>query len=188
MPSLRCERALPGASTENYKRLPPRISPLPHLNRTPQGRVITAVSYSSPGTICFLSYRRQNDNSAYEASVATAPTASEAIAAATNLAASVITGFGGNTVNGYVMVGTRVNGNATPRPLQVTQSAGSLPSQGYVQVGAVSDASSGAAIFILKNRHAVPESARDRCRRDKRRWYELTTLLSAVGSRGRPLE
>lgn len=117
-----------------------------------QGRVITAVSYSSPGTICFLSYSRQNDSSAYEASVATAPTAGEAIAAATNLAASgsIITGFGGNTVNGYVMVGTRVNGNATPRPLQVAQSAGSLPSQGYVQVGSVSDASSGPTIFIFE--------------------------------------
>ena len=71
-----------------------------------QGRVITAVSYSSPGTICFLSYSRQNDNSTYKASVATAPTASEAIAAATNLAAAgyIITGFGGNTLNGYVII------------------------------------------------------------------------------------
>ena len=117
-----------------------------------QSRVITAVSYSSPGTICFLSYSRQNDSSAYEASVAAAPTASEAIAAATNLSAAgyIITGFGGNTVNGYVMVGTRVNGKATARPLQVAQSAGSLPSQGYIQVGSVSDASSGTTTFIFE--------------------------------------
>ena len=116
------------------------------------GRVITAVSYSSPGTICFLSYSRKNDKSTYEASVATAPTAGEAVAAATNLAAAgyIITGFGGNTLNGYVMVGTRVNGNATPRPLQVVQSAGALPSQGYVQVASVSDASSGTNTFIFE--------------------------------------
>jgi hypothetical protein len=102
--------------------------------------------------ICFLSYGRQNDNSTYEASVATAPTANEAIAAATNLAAAgyIITGFGGNTLNGYVMVGTRVNGNATPRPLQVVQSTGSLPSQGYVQVASVSDATSGTNTFIFE--------------------------------------
>ncbi len=117
-----------------------------------QGRVITAVSYSSPGTICFLSYSRRNDNSTYQASVATAPTSSEAIVVASNLAAAgyIITGFGGNTLNGYVMVGTLVNGNATPRPLQVAQSTGSLPSQGYVQVAAVSDASSGANTFIFE--------------------------------------
>jgi hypothetical protein len=84
--------------------------------------------------------------------VATAATASEAIAAATNLDAAgyIITGFGGNTFNGYVMVGTRINGNARPRPLQVVQLTDSLPSQGYVQVAFVSDASSGRNTFIFE--------------------------------------
>ena len=117
-----------------------------------RGRVITAVAYSSPGKISFLSYSRQHDDSTYRARVATVATAREAIATATNLAAAgyIITAFGGNARNGYVMVGTRINGNTRPRPLQVAQSAGSLPSQGYVQVAFVTDASSGRNTLIFE--------------------------------------
>jgi hypothetical protein len=56
--------------------------------------------------------------------------------AATTLANSgyIITAFGGNGTDGYILVGTRVKGDSIPRPILVSPDA-SVSIQGYARVG-----------------------------------------------------
>ncbi len=92
------------------------------------GRVITAVSLNS-GQATYISYGWQGDPSTvYEASVATA-TVDTLGSAASTLAQQgyIITAFGGNDIDGFILVGTRVQGDTTPRQLAVPDS----PGRGY---------------------------------------------------------
>jgi hypothetical protein len=112
-----------------------------------QGRVVTALSLDSPTTAYVLSYGWANDpHSVYEASVA--PITTDTVASiAQNLAAQgyVLTAFGagGNPTFGWYLVGTRLQGSTTPRPVFV--SSPNIPSeaqyyaQGYVDVVTIFD-------------------------------------------------
>ena len=102
--------------------------------------VITAVSFSA-GNVTYFSYGWESDPStAYEAQVVTATFATLG-AAATNLGQMgyIITAFGGNGTDGFVLVGTRVKGNTAARPV-LMGTAGSpeqrqIFDQGYAVVG-----------------------------------------------------
>ena len=95
-----------------------------------QSQVITAVSFNGAGQLDVLSYSWQGDPSTtYDALVA--PVRIDTIAAqAQQLANSgyIITAFGGNAADGFVLVGTKVQGDSIPRPLYVAD--------GFASVGA----------------------------------------------------
>lgn len=102
-------------------------------------RVITAVARTA-GQALFISYGWQEDTTTlYEARVATATLAtigSEASALAEQ--GYIITAFGGTSQDGYVLVGTRVQGDTMPRPLAwVTWPHGPSMGRGYAVVGRV---------------------------------------------------
>jgi hypothetical protein len=91
-------------------------------NATDEGlrsRVITAITYNA-GQVEYYSYGWTADTSTvYDVKVA--PTTFETVpAAAADLAAQgyIITAFGGNTTDGFLLVGTRVQGDSLPRPLR----------------------------------------------------------------------
>ena len=103
-------------------------------------QVVTAVSFNA-GNVTYFSYAWQSDPSTiYEAQVMTATFATLG-AAATSLGQMgyIITAFGGNGTDGFVLVGTRVKGNTAARPV-LMGTAGSpeqrqIFDQGYAVVG-----------------------------------------------------
>src|SRR5437588_939743 len=117
--------------------------------------VITAVSFNA-GNVTYFSYAWESDTSTiYEAHVATA-TFSTLGTAATNLgqAGYIITALGGNGTDGFVLVGTRVQGNTAPRPVLVATAGNpqqqQIFTQGYAIVGYIFQSSAGvsATTFI----------------------------------------
>jgi hypothetical protein len=116
-----------------------------------QGRVVTAVSYDANGQIFYLSYGWQGDPDSIYETQTTITTIEEAGSAATALANAgyIITAIGGGDAvadgaNGdsVILVGTRVQGNTMPRPVQIVSEPPSPPSfttleQGYSVVGVV---------------------------------------------------
>lgn len=118
------------------------------------GRVLTAVSYQGR-LVSYVSYGWSRATSAvYEARVV--PTTVDAVAAdAGSLAAEgyAITAFGaGNgAANGLMLVGTRGQGDTTPRLLEVvTLAGGTPPPQGYAIVGFFVDPAAGAFRVIAE--------------------------------------
>lgn len=110
--------------------------------------VITAVSFNA-GNVTYFSYAWESDASTiYEAQAATATSATLS-ATAINLAQSgyIITALGGNGTNGFVLVGTRVQGNTNPRPVLIgmvgSQQGQQVLSQGYAIVGYILQNSGG---------------------------------------------
>jgi hypothetical protein len=86
-----------------------------------QSQVITAISFDSCGDVDFLAYAWQNDTTTiFEVKVVTA-TLDGVGAAAMSLGAGgyIITALGGDTTNGFLLVGTRVQGDTMPRPILV---------------------------------------------------------------------
>lgn len=98
------------------------------------GRVITAVSYDS-GLVRYVSYGWQKAASdVYDAQVSTATystVASESQALAG--AGYIITAFGGDSANGYMIIGTRAHGVTTPHSILVQNEVGAA---GYTVVAA----------------------------------------------------
>jgi hypothetical protein len=115
------------------------LSSLPGMVATDgaKGRVVTAVSFNdASGQIDFLSYGWASDAATvYETNVQT-PAYNNIGDAATTFANSgyIITAFGGNGTDGYILVGTRVKGDSIPRPILVSPDA-SVSIQGYARVG-----------------------------------------------------
>lgn len=108
-----------------------------------QSRVITAVSFDASGQANLLSYGWSDDTvTVYQTNVVNVA-GKDVATAATNLAGEgyIITGFGGNTTQGYVLIGTKVWGDMLPRPILVaTQSNTPWPTgtaAGYAIVGFV---------------------------------------------------
>ncbi|MBJ6723438.1 immunoglobulin domain-containing family protein [Geomesophilobacter sediminis] len=99
------------------------------------GRVVTAVALSG-GIAYYLAYGREGDLRIYESKVVTATVDSVSNAAA-DLAAQgwIITAVGGNIREGFLLVGTRVSGDATPRPFQVKNTP--ALERGYTPVGTI---------------------------------------------------
>jgi hypothetical protein len=116
-----------------------------------QGRVVTAVSYDATGQIFYLSYSWQGDQGTSYETQTTITTIEGTGVAATALANAgyIITAIGGGDAIGnaanadsVIMVGTRVQGDTLPRPVQIVSEPPSPPSfaileQGYSVVGVV---------------------------------------------------
>jgi hypothetical protein len=113
-------------------------------------RVITAVSFLG-GQVMYLSYAWQHDSTTlYDAQVSMA-TLDSVGTAAQALAASgyTITALGGDSADGFVVVGTRVHGVTTPRTIRLN--TGGFPPpiaglKGYAVVGYVVTADSATLI------------------------------------------
>lgn len=110
-----------------------------------QGHVITAISYDdSMGQLHALSYGWNGDQkTTYEVTVQTA-TVSSVGSVATDLAQQgyIITALGGNSIDGFFLVGARVKGDTIPRPIIVEPPY--LPTtaiKGYAAVGYIADLS-----------------------------------------------
>jgi hypothetical protein len=101
------------------------------------GRVVTAISYNdATGNIDYVSYGWASDKSTfYDTQVQSVPY-SGVKDSATTLAANgyIITAFGGNGVDGYLLVGTKVRGDSLPRPILVSPDA-DVSTEGYALVG-----------------------------------------------------
>jgi len=110
-----------------------------------KSRVITAVSFDISGQAHLLSYGWQADTSTlYDATTAVVAPADIA-ATATSLVAQgyILTALGGNDANGYVLVGTKVQGDTLPRSLILGSvvngvgTSGGSSINGYAPVGSV---------------------------------------------------
>jgi hypothetical protein len=111
-------------------------------------RVITAVSYNQ-GNITYLSYGWQQDTTTVYESQVSLTSFADLESAAEDLAVNgyIITAMGGDSVDGVVLVGTRVQGNTSSRPLLVVntsadQPISALPNGGYAIIGGLFQATS----------------------------------------------
>jgi hypothetical protein len=100
-----------------------------------ESRVITAVSFDADGQAVLLSYGWTGDtHSIFETK--TVLTTLDGIAdAAKKLSAAgyIISAFGGSDANGYLLVGTRVQGDTIPRVLAITTSTGTVTTTSATQ-------------------------------------------------------
>ena len=88
-----------------------------------QSRVITAASFDQSGDVYFVNYGWLTDQTTrYEVKVSTANLDTVG-AEATNLgnAGYIITALGGNPTAGFLLVGTRVQGDSLARPVTVVK-------------------------------------------------------------------
>lgn len=86
-----------------------------------QSRVMTAVSFDASGQAHLMSYGWTGDTSTlYDTDVSiVAPQDVASSAQTLGSEGFVITAFGGDDTNGYVLVGTKVHGDTLPRPIQI---------------------------------------------------------------------
>lgn len=84
-------------------------------------RVITAVSFDAQGEAHLMSYGWKDDTTTQYDTAVSVVDPQDIVRAAQNLASAgfIITAFGGNDGDGYVLVGTKVRGDSMPRPLEV---------------------------------------------------------------------
>jgi hypothetical protein len=100
-----------------------------------ESRVITAVSFDENGQAVLLSYGWTGDtHTVFETQTVTA-TLDGIADAAKKLAAAgyMISAFGGNDANGYLLVGTRVQGDTIARTLAITTPSGTTSTSSAVQ-------------------------------------------------------
>jgi hypothetical protein len=91
-------------------------------NDANNGRVITAASFDSSGQVNLISCGWSEDTATvYEAKTAIVTSQNIASTGATLAAQGyVISAFGGNDSNGYILIGIRVKGDSLPRPLEIS--------------------------------------------------------------------
>jgi hypothetical protein len=103
-------------------------------------RVVTAVSFDANGQANLLSYGWQGDTkTVYDSAVMTATTEQEIESAAQTLAGQgyILTAFGGDPTNGFLLIGTKVHGDTLARPLNIADQSTSTCSNcmvGYAPV------------------------------------------------------
>jgi len=107
-----------------------------------ESRVITALSFDASGNANLISYGWTGDTATVYDAQAFFSTGDNAGATATTLAGQgyILTAFGGNDADGYVLIGTRVKGDSMPRPIiLITMSSPDTPGQiaGYAFVAFV---------------------------------------------------
>ncbi len=87
-----------------------------------ESRVITAVSFDEKGQAVLLSYGWTGDTHTIFETKMVQTTLGSILDEARKLAAAgyIISAFGGNDANGYLLVGTRVQGDTIPRVLSLT--------------------------------------------------------------------
>jgi len=120
----------------------PASLPLAAAQAGAQSRVITAISFDASGQVNFLSYGWQGDiTTLYEVNVFST-TFDNIATAATTLAADgyILTAIGGNFTDGFILIGTRVQGDILPRPILIVPDSDAhqfrqLIEQGYAIVG-----------------------------------------------------
>jgi hypothetical protein len=85
-----------------------------------QSRVITAVSFDASRQAHLMSYGWQDDTSTLYDTDVSIVSPHDVVIAATALGSGgfIITAFGGDDTNGYVLVGTKMHGDSLPRPVQ----------------------------------------------------------------------
>ena len=90
-----------------------------------ESQVVTALSFNA-GQVQLVSYGWQSDVTTIYEAKAVAATGETFITEATSLAAAgyIITAVGGDPTDGIILVGTRVQGDTMPRPIQFVTSAG----------------------------------------------------------------
>ena len=90
-----------------------------------ESQVITALSFNA-GQVQVLSYGWQSDATTVYEAKAVAATGDNFITEATSLAAAgyIITALGGDPTDGLILVGTRVQGDTMPRPIQFVTPTG----------------------------------------------------------------
>lgn len=104
--------------------------------------VITGVTFNA-GVVNYISFGWQSDTTTqYEVQVAAAVTLDDIPALAANLAQNgyIVTAIGGDATDGYVLVGTRVQGDTMPRPFIVLTPTAvdlSLSNDGYALIGVI---------------------------------------------------
>jgi hypothetical protein len=103
------------------------------------GKVVTAISYDSNGTMTYVAYGWQPDTNQYDVQTITATLDNGAAAAQTLADAGyIVTAVGGNLYKGVILVGTKVHGDTTPRPMLIIPGGSppiTLAQQGYATVG-----------------------------------------------------
>lgn len=111
-----------------------------------KSRVVTAISIDGSGKASLLSYGWTTDRTTvYETKVLTV-SFDGIVAKATSLANAgyIITAFGGNPTDGYILVGTRVQGDSVPRSVLVfPPTSPSTILRGYAMVAQVGDVGNG---------------------------------------------
>jgi hypothetical protein len=109
-----------------------------------EGHVITAVGFNGD-LLQYVSYGLTGDHNVYEAQVLSATLATIPSQAATLAQTGYfVTAVGGDPVNGFFVVGTRIQGDTMPRPFKIVNSATEDPSvlfkAGYSIVASVTNA------------------------------------------------
>lgn len=97
-----------------------------------KSQVITAVSFDTSGQANLMAYGWQQDTTTkYDTQVEVVADPQNIGAAGTQLANAgyIITAFGGDDQNGYVLIGTKVHGDTMPRAFQVLDLSGSTGGQ-----------------------------------------------------------
>ena len=121
-----------------------------------QSQVITAVSFDANGDVYYVSYGWQTDTTTlYDVTVVNSTFDNIATSAA-NLAAEgyIITALGGNFTNGFLLVGTRVQGDTLPRPFLLislqsgSPTLGQAEQEGYALVGYLVSADGTNSFFL----------------------------------------
>lgn len=95
-----------------------------------QSRVVTAVSFDANEQVNLISYGWQGDTATVYDTQVVCAAAADVEAAATQLAGGgyILTAFGGDTKNGFLLVGTKVQGDTLPRSvLTFDQSSNNSP-------------------------------------------------------------
>lgn len=139
--SLQCSDAVSGFDMASHAILPSSFRTAA-TQEGAQSRVITSLSFDA-GNLTYLAYGWQNDASTvYEVDVEPA-TLDNFQTVASNLASNgyILTAIGGEVTDGLLLVGTRVKGNTTPRPMRFQSYLNPPPVQmnieGYAIVGLV---------------------------------------------------
>ncbi len=94
-----------------------------------ESRVITAVSFDDTSQMAYLiSYGWTGDTTTVYETQTTVATHADVRAAAVTLASEgyVISAFGGNDIDGYVLIGMRVQGDSLPRPNVASDPSGTV--------------------------------------------------------------
>jgi hypothetical protein len=98
-----------------------------------QSRIVTAVTFDPSGQAVLVSYGWQGDTqTVYETQTAiVSPSntiAADVISAATSLSGAgyIISAFGGDDTNGYLLIAIRVKGDTMPRPILITGPNGNV--------------------------------------------------------------
>ncbi len=90
-----------------------------------QSQVVTALTFNA-GQVQIMGYGWQSDTTTIYEAKALAATGGNFITQATNLAAAgyIITALGGDPTDGLILIGTRVQGDTMPRPIQFVTPSG----------------------------------------------------------------